>query len=1266
MKLRILRRSATVVAGATAVVLISATAALAFPSGGNPGSTGPNHIEWTGNGSDAVSPSGTGACSASQEPNGQPANTPYLYWVLTTDGGSVNTTDSTNNQPLPYIVLTDHGNPQPQVPFDSSSSSNSVKFITSYFTPNLSTLQASAFFNVLTTGNGGWNLVISHGCAPPVAATPPTVQKNAAGAYDTTWTWGVSKSVDQNHINAPPGAGNKVNYTVVVTGTPTNKHIVVTGTIDIKNPNGVAIPTYNAVDQLSPNLGPCSFSAPSQLAPGDNNIPYTCNLPDNSNMNGVTNTITVTWPQQTLSDGSQLAASGSNPATFTTPPIAFTQGTVTDKCVTVTDTVAGALGQVCSGDLDSNGTKTLTYSHTFNDANNPDPAGTCTNHPNVVTITASDSGATSSDNANVEICTGAPLTVSKTATPSLTRTYHWNIVKTVDHSVIDTANSAMFNYNVAVTHDAGTDSNWQVTGTVTVTNPNDWESITLASSNGLTDAIDNGGVCTFDHGDPSGTVIPKNDGSGNNSVSFTYTCTYSSVPSPSNFTNTATASWDANAASTADGSANGTATGDFANANVTVVNSKVNVTDDNAPPGSGLPTTLDATTAPATTNFPYSITYNDPAGTCTSHTNTATFTATDDSSVTNSSQQTVQVCVGADLTAQKTATPSFIRTYTWGITKAVDTPAIDNSGPATFNYTVNVTHDAGADSGWKVTGDVTVYNPNDWEAIPLTGAFDFLSDNNATCSFDNGNPAGTIVPMATNGNPGSVDLPYTCTFSQAPSSASGTNFVTVNWDPAAAFTPDGAANASAGYDFTGVAPSKIVDGSVSVTDTLGGTLGTVSYTDPSPTSFTYPFTFSNDPAGTCTSHQNTATFITSDTGTTNSASQSVLHCIGADLTVAKTATPSFDRTYLWSINKAADKTNLLDGGKVTYTVTVNQTGVQDGNWQVAGTITVSNPNDWEGITLTGLTDAVNNGGTCTVGGSPAGTVIAPRGSAQFPYTCTYSSQPSNANGHNTAHATWDPTAASTPDGSADGGADFAFTNPAHRFNQTIHVTDPQAPSNPLGSLTGTDQAPFASGVFHYSKTFAAPTSGCVTINNTATITETGQNSNTVTVQNCTLGALTIGFWHNQNGQGIIGGANQAALQSYLKGFLPGPFQDAPSSNIAGYFLTIFNNANAGGATANAQLKAQMLATALDVYFSDPALGGNKINAPNPIGGVTVNISAWSAAFGGNTSMTVTQMLNFAASKSNGTGSTWYSNVKATQVLAIAAFNAVNNSTVTGP
>jgi hypothetical protein len=106
----------------------------------------------------------------------------------------------------------------------------------------------------------------------------------------------------------------------------------------------------------------------------------------------------------------------------------------------------------------------------------------------------------------------------------------------------------------------------------------------------------------------------------------------------------------------------------------------------------------------------------------------------------------------------------------------------------------------------------------------------------------------------------------------------------------------------------------------------------------------------------------------------------------------------------------------------------------------------------------------------------------------------------------------------------------------------------------------------------------------------------------------------------------------------------------------------------------------MLATALDVFFSDPTLGGNKINAPTPIGTVKIDLTQVcnmldgsggtgnctgsyqnaSSAFGGNTSMTVLNMLLFQNSVSNSGGSAWYGQIKATQQLAKNAFDAINN------
>jgi hypothetical protein len=56
----------------------------------------------------------------------------------------------------------------------------------------------------------------------------------------------------------------------------------------------------------------------------------------------------------------------------------------------------------------------------------------------------------------------------------------------------------------------------------------------------------------------------------------------------------------------------------------------------------------------------------------------------------------------------------------------------------------------------------------------------------------------------------------------------------------------------------------------------------------------------------------------------------------------------------------------------------------------------------------------------------------------------------------------------------------------------------------------------------------------------------------------------------------------------------------------------------------------------------------------------------SSAFGGAASMTVNQMLSYAAGQSNAGGSTWYANVKATQQLAKDAFDAINNQVASAP
>ena len=152
---------------------------------------------------------------------------------------------------------------------------------------------------------------------------------------------------------------------------------------------------------------------------------------------------------------------------------------------------------------------------------------------------------------------------------------------------------------------------------------------------------------------------------------------------------------------------------------------------------------------------------------------------------------------------------------------------------------------------------------------------------------------------------GSATATYVCTFASNP--GSGTNTGSATWDKTAASTPDGSAAGTATYAFGD--PTTIVDGSVTVTDTLGGSLGSVSYTDASPKTFTYSHVVTGT-AGTCVTQDNTATFTTNTTHTTGSDSKTVQLCVGADLTVAKTASPSYTRTYNWRIAKSVDKTGL--------------------------------------------------------------------------------------------------------------------------------------------------------------------------------------------------------------------------------------------------------------------------------------------------------------------------------------------------------------------
>src|SRR5262249_6582484 len=154
---------------------------------------------------------------------------------------------------------------------------------------------------------------------------------------------------------------------------------------------------------------------------------------------------------------------------------------------------------------------------------------------------------------------------------------------------------------------------------------------------------------------------------------------------------------------------------------------------------------------------------------------------------------------------------------------------------------------------------------------------------------------------------------------------------------------------------------------------------------------------------------------------------------------------------------------------------------------------------------------------------------------------------SSASGSNIGSASWNKTTYGTPNGTASSaGAAFTFdisSSVVSLVNQSITVTDTyNSVTTTLGTVGPATNAPtYPSATYHISKTVTVPATSCASYLNKATITQTGQSSQD-TVKVCGPGALTMGFWKNPNGQGLIGAANPSLLGTWLQQFHP--FTDA--------------------------------------------------------------------------------------------------------------------------
>jgi len=134
------------------------------------------------------------------------------------------------------------------------------------------------------------------------------------------------------------------------------------------------------------------------------------------------------------------------------------------------------------------------------------------------------------------IRTGADLQVSKTAEGSYTRSFDWQLTKSVDRGVVKQVSGYVaLTFNVKAEQLHCNDTNFQVSGDIVVKNNNTWQSVDASVSDVITDF-----KCQID----GGTTITV-DASSQKTLS--YTCTR---PVPSNWPiaidgqNEATATWD--------------------------------------------------------------------------------------------------------------------------------------------------------------------------------------------------------------------------------------------------------------------------------------------------------------------------------------------------------------------------------------------------------------------------------------------------------------------------------------------------------------------------------------------------------------------------------------------------------------------------------------------------------------------------------------------------------------------------------------------------
>jgi hypothetical protein len=221
-------------------------------------------------------------------------------------------------------------------------------------------------------------------------------------------------------------------------------------------------------------------------------------------------------------------------------------------------------------------------------------------------------------------------------------------------------------------------------------------------------------------------------------------------------------------------------------------------------------------------------------------------------------------------TVKMDATPALKRTHTWGIEKSASQSSVTLKAGETANvtYSVTVTKTGTTDSNWSVSGLMEM--TDDPNITVNSVVFKVIPE--APVNTPEILASHSCMPMTFPVDLGIAGLK--CAYSAALPNADPRRA----WMRATAVEDDGTTgvrNAFVPFDFSSPTVNE-VDECVNVTDSMAGALGTVCVAD-SPKTFTYSKTAGPYSEEQCGDHKvdNTARFLTNDTGASGSASASV-------------------------------------------------------------------------------------------------------------------------------------------------------------------------------------------------------------------------------------------------------------------------------------------------------------------------------------------------------------------------------------------------------